>query len=159
MKKPMLVAAVIAAGVATGEGFGVKSPDGTLEAKIDVGEKLVYSIEKSGQTIIAPSTLGFLYKGREALNANWKVVSSEEKSANEAWKCVVKNRHSEVDIAYNELTLDLGEVKAVFRAMDDAIAFRFILPAGELASEETCFNVPYTARAWVAQYARDYTSS
>ena len=168
MKRSMLLYCLCLACFCHAETFVVTSPDGTLSAKVDVGDSLAYSISKNGETIVADSPLGFAYKDGRTCRGGWKVKSSKTCGGVEAWKPVVANRHGEISIAYNELEIELenlgydlglGDIKVVFRAADDGVAFRFALPNGELTAEDTRFNVPNTATAWVAEYARPYTSS
>ena len=137
--------------------YDVASPDGTLTANVTVGDTLAYSITKNGRTVVAESSISFKFDGDVKLS--WDGVKAVRESGREKWRPVVKNRHGEVDIPWNELTLEGANASVTFRASNDGVAFRFRLPAGKVMSEDTLFNVPCDAKAWVADYARPYTSS
>lgn len=144
------MAAAVAANVLAGTGAtalseSVSSPDGSLVANVSAGETLAYSITKNGRTVVAESALSFKFDGDVKLS--WDGVKAVRESGCEKWRPVVKNRHEEVDIPWNELTIEGANASVTFRASDDGVAFRFRLPPGKVMSEDTLFNVPCDAKA------------
>ena len=84
MKSLTILPALCLALACHAETFTVGSPDGTLSARVEIGETLTYSISKNGETIVAESPLGFAYKDERTLRGGFKVASSKTSSGVEA---------------------------------------------------------------------------
>ena len=136
-------------------------------------EKLGYSVSFEGKNLVDDSPLGFEFKGEKSMTGNFALVNDPAVEAKtEAWKPVVKNKHSEVKVGWNEITLALKEKSGdrrrmdfIVRVYDDGVAFRYQLYGArkvgnrQLTRELTGFSLPENAIGWAAKYKRNYTSS
>lgn len=158
--------------------FRIASPDGTLEMTIHNGDKLTYELVRNGKTLIADSPLGFCFKNEDPMDGNFEVLANSGiRSGVEAWKPVVKNRHSSVSIPYRTINIRFGEKSGKFRQlglevrmMNDAAAFRYTLFGNMtvgmryITKELTGFSLPAGADIWKSEYdyydkAHPYASS
>jgi len=123
----------LASGVIAKE-YAVKSPDGQITASLDdKNGALFYSVNLNGEAIIGPSNLGLKSDATEPLN----IVEVTRSSADNVWKSVwgaQKARHD----TYHEIQLKVGGTSAqtiIFRAYNDGVAFRYLLPQTRKISE------------------------
>jgi len=162
---------------AAGGSFEVSSPDGNLtialalEAKPQPylpGERAYYRVTYQGAAVLNDSPLGLDFLGASPLDQDFEVVATDRKSGNSTWENPFGARRTVPD-HYNEMTVSLREKKAlgrrvdlVFRAYDEGVAFRYVLPKqdafGEftLAAENTGF---YFAGATASETERGAGSS
>ena len=99
-------------------------------------EKISYSVEFNGKTIISESRLG-MQLNKDAFSGGVAVTESSTRSQKETWKSVWGNQSEHLD-HFNELTLKITETAAtkrnmqiILRAYDDGIAFRYAYPKQE----------------------------
>ena len=151
----------------------VTSPDGTLILTLKTDEGLSYSLTSHGTQLIAPSPMGFELKGERPMTGDFTLVRpADVRLCSDHWRPVVRNRHAEVSLSWNEATLQLVERQGDRRRMDIEVrvfdggaAFRYTLYGAprigdrQITRELTGFNVPESASAWAAIYNPDYTSS
>lgn len=146
--------------------FQISSPNGSIGLEVNCSNQLSYSIVYNGQPILAPSPLGFELKGERAMGDSLVLIGQPEvKSGHDHWIPVVKNKHAEVDMMWNEATLQLQEQGGERRRMDlqvkvfnEGVAFRYhlyddhrLVPR-EITKELTGFYLPEIASAYVANY-------
>jgi alpha-glucosidase len=134
----------------------LSSPDGAISFILDdtQSERLVYRIERSGETIIAPSPLGFSFADRT--NTGSMTAREVGRTSVDRRLPLVATKAAEARDHYNELQVSLsgrsGSVALTVRAYDDGIAFRYRLPGGakpiEIANERTGFYLPEGDRCW-----------
>ena len=122
--------------------YQLKSPNSYISVNIEVGAKMRWSVEHKGQQIIAPSAISLTLQNGEILGDNAKVKPTT-KSVNTKIN-TINYVESVIDDVFNQITLDCkGNYGVVFRAYDDAVAYRFFtkLP-GEIVikNEEANFN-------------------
>lgn len=155
------------------QSFHTTSPDGNVGITIDNSDRLTYSVSYKGAEVVATSPLGFEFKDEKAMDGGFVVVNKPKvERMDEGWEPVVKNRHSKVSEAWNEQTIELREkgdghrrMDLTVRAFNDGVAFRYTLYGGDkpgdrhITREKTGFTLPGTAKAWMAIYDRNYTSS
>ena len=116
---------------ATPKSYSVSSPDGTLVATVTNAETLSWTLVKDGVTILEPSAIGMTLgdgsvyaagklKGRPVLRSvrGSSIPSPVYKKA-------------QVKEEYDELTLKFKDFNLVFRAYDEAVAYRFVSKAKE----------------------------
>ena len=154
----------LAVAAAFGRTVSVKSPDGRIAFSVETEGRLSYSLAFNGKTLIAPSAMGFEFKGESPMADGFTLAGEPkvESGLVEAWKSVVKNRHADGRIEYNRLTLPLREADGARRRMDvtvhvsdDGAAFRYTLYGSErpgerlIVDERTEYRVPETSFAWV----------
>ena len=146
----------------------VRSPDGEIAFAVRLDGKLRYDLSFRGRKLIADSALGFDFLGEKPMAEDFELVGrpSVERDLVEAWKPVVANRHSDVRLPYNHLTLrlrekggDMRRMDLIVNAYDGGVAFRYTLygsaKLGErrIAEERTEYRVPETSFAWVGHNA------
>ena len=141
--------------------------------EITNGELLTYSISYRGNTLIDDSPLGFEFKGEDTMQGGFEVTCQPQTAPKEeAWTPVVRNKHKEVHLKWNEMTLCLKEKEGDGRRMDfivrvyaDGVAFRYQLYGSshignrKITKELTGFSLPANATGWAAIYEPKYTSS
>ncbi len=152
----------------------LKSPDGQLVTEIEVNERggldhlLKYSVSWKGRSIIEQSRLGLEMDGVTE-SQGLRLVDVQTSASDQTWSPVCGER-SEVRDHYNETKLrlqTLGNVTrtivVAFRAFDEGIAFRYIIPeqAGldtvRIDRELSEFIFAADHKTWVAYRAQaDY---
>lgn len=107
-----------------GQSYRLASPDGALSVRVDVGETLLWSVRKGDQRVLEPSAIA-LQLGDTTLGQSPRVVSDKTETVDTRFdaihyvKAVVRDH-------YRQLTLELeGDAGVIFRAYDDAVAYRF----------------------------------
>lgn len=146
----------------SGEVFTLTSPDGKLELSVQKDSAGIWEYTFAGnkEKLIKGSRLGYMSVSQGIIpSAEWPVSVSEQ-GHERIWKPVWGKRE-EVKDHYNELTLTfaapegqqgLDTLKIVFRAYNDGLAFRYVVPETEKQSVEI--------KQELTQYnfAGDYTS-
>lgn len=146
----------------SGEVFTLTSPDGKLELSVQKDSAGIWEYTFAGnkEKLIKGSRLGYMSVSQGIIpSAEWPVSVSEQGHEG-IWKPVWGKRE-EVKDHYNELTLTfaapegqqgLDTLKIVFRAYNDGLAFRYVVPETEKQSVEI--------KQELTQYnfAGDYTS-
>lgn len=106
--------------------FDVTSPDGSLEAKVEVEDgKITYSAVKCGKTLLSPSEIavhladGSSYDGEVRFRK--AVRSSEDRILSSPFY-----KKSDVRENYNQLLLQFKTFDLLFRVYDAGIAYRFV---------------------------------
>jgi len=119
-----------------------------------------YSNETKSDEIISASKLGFRFKDQQPLLTNFKLVSSSKQQIEKHWQKLwgqsknVKNHYRELTVQLQESTSLHRELTLVFRAYNDGVAFRYLLPEqsalGKFAitSEETEFAFTNNHSSW-----------
>lgn len=130
MKKILLMfislSAVALTMSAAPKAYTLKSPDGRLEMHISTADGIRYDVLHDGILLLersqASMTLGdgTIYGGTAM-----KARRARTRSVDEVVEAVAYKK-SEVRENFNELELDCGGYKVIFRAYDDACAYRFI---------------------------------
>jgi alpha-glucosidase len=130
----------------------LKSPDGTITVTLahEGGGPLTYSIERNGEQIIVPSALRVrLAEGEISYGTDGGVNARSSDTVRK----LVATKAAEARDRYNEVTVTLKpasgtpkELRWVFRAYDDGVAFRYVVPANagldtlSVRNEETEFG-------------------
>ena len=110
------------------------SPDGRLSVQFsaDAGGAPTYAVASDSKVLVTPSKLGLLFRDTPA--GAFAVVSETRTTHDETWRPVCGER-SEIRDHFNELTVKLKEaappgreMDVIFRAYDEGVAFRYVLP-------------------------------
>ncbi len=150
----------------------VDSPNGKISYYLENADAIRYRVDFDGQPLIAQSDMGFQLRNERRMGDSLMLESPcTAVSKKEHWTPAVCNRHSQVDIQWNEATLHLRETTQSRRKMDievrvfnEGVAFRYHLFADEhlqtreILSEQTQFALPPSAKAYVAEYHPRYRS-
>jgi alpha-glucosidase len=150
--------------------YSVRSPKSGVEARIDVGAKITYSVNFNEKPVITNSLIRFEFKQASPIGENMTVLTTDVREINETWKPVLK-RKAEILNNYREITLHLQEknfprrlINLVFRVYDDGVAFRteFVGPENNhdyvLTNEKVEFNFTADHDCWAANHG-SYRSS
>ncbi len=149
-------------------GSRVSSPDGRIQVTFTLEDGVpYYAVSRSGQDVIKPSKLGFVFKDAEPLNQNLTVAESKLDSLDETWT-QPWGEVEEIRNHYNELRVDLEEttgahrkMTVVFRVYDDGLGFRYEVPKQDnlsdfqIMDEETEFVLAGDHQAWWIPAYRD----
>ena len=148
------------------QNFKVASPDGHIILTVGNYERLTYSVALDGKVVVGTSPMGFALKGERDMDGNFEVTNDTKvNSGVEAWKPVVKQKHAECRVPYNELVLQLKEksgqyrrLDVAFRVMNDGVAFRYtlygipVLGNRQITRELTGYALPEGASLWIPNY-------
>ena len=138
MKKHLTAAALILLGapaLSQQLPVTVRSPDTRIAVHVaqNGAGQLVYSIERKGETVVADSSLRLRIAEGDLSSVDVRQVWP--RSVDQVHK-LVATKASEARDRFNEVTLDvmprshaLRTMKWVFRAYDDGVAFRYLVPA------------------------------
>ncbi len=108
------------------ESFTLRSPDGTLHARIEIGEELRFSLRAGNRVLLAPSTIALELEGQGVLGQRAELLSSQTASHREVLKPLVPRKRSDIVDAYNQLTLQFRKnFRVVFRLYNEGLAYRF----------------------------------
>jgi alpha-glucosidase len=158
--------------VATGtfSQYVVLSPNRGIETKIEIGQKIYYSVYFQGQPVVVNSEVRFSFLQAPSLGEDMEVVKTSKRSIDETWMPVLK-RENLVRNHCNELTLELKEKKfprrtlnLVFRVFDDGLAFRseFVGIGNNhdyvLTDEHSTFNFTADHTCWAANHGSYHSS-
>jgi alpha-glucosidase len=150
--------------------FSVMSPQSIVEAKIDVGSKITYSVFFQGKPVLVDSEISFEFKQAPPMGFDMEILKSSAKEINETWTPVLKRKASilnhcrEFSMEMKEKKFPHRQINLVFRVYDDGVAFRteFIGPNNNheyaLADENVEFNFTADHDCWAANHG-SYRSS
>jgi len=142
--------------------YSVVSPHSLVEAKVEVGAHINYSVSFKSKQVITSSEIRFEFKMAPPMGDDMTVLNTSVKEINETWTPVLK-RSSKILNNYKELALQLQEKKfprrlmnLVFRVFDDGVAFRteFIGSGNNhdyvITDEMVAFNFTADHTCWAA---------
>lgn len=173
MRRVILFFSLLLATGVSAQHFQISSPDGRIQMEVSNEKTLSYSVVYKNKVLVADSPLGFEFKDEKPMQGNFALLNVPQAEArSESWIPVVKNKHEEVQLHWNEMTFNLEEKEGdrrrmdfVVRVYDEGVAFRYQLYGGrkignrQITKELTGFSLPADATGWAAKYKRNYTSS
>lgn len=142
--------------------FNLKSPDGRMKMEVSTAGGISYSLTHDDVLLLENSNLsmsladGTVYGGPES-----KLRRARTGSANRTVKAVAYKK-AEVRENYNELTLEYRGFKVVFRAYDDACAYRFISLSDKpfiVKDEQADFRFPEDRTAYIPYIHKKWKGS
>ena len=125
MKKIVVLLAIIL-GISNiyGQNYELKSPDGKIAVKVNVGDEVKYSVMHENTVVINDSPISMELGDGKILGAG-KVGKVSYKTVDEVLNADFYKK-KEVKNHYNELIINFkGNYKLTFRAFDDGVAYRF----------------------------------
>ena len=129
-----------------GKIYSVLSPDKNVEVRIDINERIAYSILYKSKPLIISSPISLTLEGGTVLGFKPEIRDIAELSGDEKIHPVVPEKRSVVVDRYNEMTLHFkGDFSLVFRAYDDGVAYRFVTRFREgirIKNEQASFRFP-----------------
>ncbi|MEM9170058.1 MAG: glycoside hydrolase family 97 protein, partial [Pseudomonadota bacterium] len=139
----------------------VASPNGDIVVLVstDAFGRPHYEVAFRGETIVAPSRLGFRFKEQAPLGAGMTLIGIERFQTDRTWeqpwgeRRVVRDRHNELVAEFSREADDVV-FSIRFRVFDDGVGFRYEFPRQrgvrtlEIVDERTEFALPADATAW-----------
>lgn len=124
----------------------LRSPDGRIQIKIRVGEKIQYDVLLGGRTLLENSTFSFDID-HKTVGLQAKVISSNVIANDQMVKPVVRQKFAQIRDNYRELRLGMdGGYAVVFRAYNEGVAYRletsFPSQQVKVYSEDDVWNFP-----------------
>lgn len=144
----LLTATIVAAAP---KSYVTSSPDGRLVATVYVGESITYSVEDSGEQMIAPSEISMTLSDGTVYGGAARLQKVTRRSVDRTVTPVVYKKSSVRD-CFNEMTLQFKSFDLVFRAYDEGVAYRFASKSKtpfHVASEEAEFTFPKDWKAYI----------
>ena len=143
----------------------VTSPDGriAIEFRLEGNGKPQWKVTGPSGAIVSWSPLGLTFLKGKPLTSHFNLVNSEITERNETYELVVGKTKKARD-HFRELRIQLKEsaqpfrlLDLTFRAYDDGVAFRYVLPGQpnlsdfEITKENTEFHFPSDMKTWAFQ--------
>jgi alpha-glucosidase len=132
--------------------YALTSPDGTISITVETGPVVQWSVKHGTTTVLTPSPLSLSLQGGEVLGKNAVVASNKKTSENRTTPSPIYKKAMIAD-QYNGLTLNFkGGYSILFRAYNDGVAYRFVLPSKKeavITSEEAVFNFDKDYKAYL----------
>ena len=171
----LAAAPVLAAGTASHKAVSLSSPDGKLSVSFALkmnpqpylmGERAYYRVSYKGRPVLTDSPLGLDLAGGDAMERDLDVVKTGRASHDSSWenafgaKRHVPDRYNQVIVSLRERRPPGRRMDIVFRAYNEGIAFRYVLPAQEhlgkfaIASENTGFYFDRDVSVWALNMGR-----
>ena len=160
MKKTLFAALAACAGALCAAETLV-SPDGTLRVDVEVEKGLSWSATRKGAALVLPSRLGLDIIDQKPWGG-FRLKKAAHRTLDETWTTRLYRKETVRDHA-NELALDLEDADGrlltlVFRAYDEGVAFRYVIPEQasfdgfQLRGEQTEWRFPEGVDGWFTTY-------
>ena len=134
--------------------FTLVSPDGSITAKIELSDKIYYSLSLAGSQIIAPSPISMTLQDGTVWGKDPVARKSSKDSKDEMLQPLYGER-SQIRDDYNELTINFkGNYSVIARMYDEGFAYRFSYKKkGEIIvkDEEASFLFAGDYEVWASQ--------
>ncbi|WP_243350258.1 glycoside hydrolase family 97 protein [Parabacteroides sp. FAFU027] len=106
--------------------YEVKSPDGKLDVRVQVGTDITYSLTHENNPVIKPSAISMKLGDGTVWGTAPKVISTQNNAINQTINSPFYKKKTVADQC-NEMVLTFkGDFKIVFRAYNDGMAYRFV---------------------------------
>lgn len=140
--------------------FEIISPDNKLSVKLNVGEKVNYSICAEDEVLINPSEIALILEDGTVFGNNPRIKNIKRTFIDEQIKTFFYKK-SEIRDNYNELRIDFKDnFSIIFRVYNEGVAYRFVSSrktdfrvTNEIS--EFNFNKDYYAYIPYVRYKRD----
>ena len=147
--------------VASADDVTAVSPDGRLAITLAVSHKgsLSYQVSLNGKPVVTDSSLGLTLENGGAF-ANLREVGHTSATADESYPLIegktarARNHYNEQVVKLEEGSAPRRRIELTLRAYDDAVAFRYNLPAQPglaefaITSEDSTFALPPDTESW-----------
>ncbi|MFH6994322.1 glycoside hydrolase family 97 protein [Flavobacterium sp. FlaQc-48] len=123
--------------------FVLNSPDGKIEVKIAVNDKITWTVSHEKDLILAPSAMSMTLDQNRVLGQHAVVLNPKKESVDTSFDAPFYKKKS-VQNKYNKLILNFkNDFSIEYRAFDDGVAYRFITQKKKnitVKSEEVVLN-------------------
>lgn len=150
MKKLLFLMTLLCSVVLSAKEYELLSPDGKLSVHISAGERLLWSVTRGDDLLIAPSEASLKLTDGTVYGSGTKFRKALRRSVDQVVQ-VQNFKRSEVRDSFNELTLAAKNFDLIFRAYDDGVAYRFVTKSSVTVEGETAeFVFPENYRIWTS---------
>ena len=150
MKKLLFLMTLLCSVVLSAKEYELFSPDGKLSVHISAGERLLWSVTRGDDLLIAPSEASLKLTDGTVYGSGTKFRKALRRSVDQVVQ-VQNFKRSEVRDSFNELTLAAKNFDFIFRAYDDGVAYRFVTKSSVTVEGETAeFVFPENYRIWTS---------
>ena len=168
--------AILVATTSSAAELDCKSPDGRLAVGFSTrADGLRWSLKRDGKTLVMPSRLGLVLSGFRTTGKSelgeLRIVDRKTRSSDTSWTTrlyrreKVRDRYNELEVSLEETNDPHRKLGLVFRAYDEGVAFRYVIPAQEgvpgleILAERTEWRFPGKCRGWFTAYGSDFNSN
>jgi len=138
------VAWLLSGSVSFGRQYEITSPDKDLQLKVEIKEKILYSVIHKSKQLLKPSPISLTLSGNRRLGTGQDVLDVKRRSVDEEIFPPVQIKSRVIPDKFNEMSLELeGGFGLIFRVYDDGVAYRFVTKINkeiEVVTEEVAFN-------------------
>jgi alpha-glucosidase len=124
--------------------YNLFSPDKKIEVRINVDDKIFFSVYYDGNELISPSSVSLKLGDGTILGKNPLVFNIQERTVENAIYPVIRQKSEKIIDHYNELKCVFKRnYSLVFRAYNNGVAYRFLTDFNgdiKIISEEISFN-------------------
>jgi len=124
--------------------YEVNSPDKNLRLKVDVEQKILYSLFYKSKQLIKPSPISLTLSGNRILGENPQVLQVKRRSVDEQIIPTVRVKSKVIADKFNEMSIEFKNgFGLICRVYDDGATYRFVTNIDEdivVVSEEVTFN-------------------
>ena len=120
------------------QGQAVSSPNGQVKASFRLGEQGEPQLSVSyGDKTLVDSRLGLQFAGSEPLRQGFAITGVDKKEHDETYEIAVgkassaRDHHRELIVSLKEKEAPGRRLQIAFRAFDDGVAFRYLVPQQE----------------------------
>lgn len=129
-----------------GSTYSVSSPSKKIRVKIQVQDKIEYSVVFQSKEIMIPSAISLTLDNGEKLGKEPKIKKTKRRAVKERIYPVIREKREIIEDHYNEIRLDFKDNYGLYlRVYNDGVAYRFFTKFKEkikIFSEEASFNFP-----------------
>lgn len=130
----------------------VQSPSGNIEIRVNVADRLTWSLFLNGDLVMGPSDISLSVQNEGVLGRNTRVRRVTRQSINQVIQTPVYRKSSVVN-HYNQMTMALRDgLGVVFRVYDDGVAYQLNTSFKKeihILDEEANLVFPTSEKAWV----------
>jgi alpha-glucosidase len=121
-----VLTAVLGVSILQAKSISVLSPNKRLTIQVNLGQDINYGVYYDNKELVAPSPVSLTLAGGIILGKNPAIEKNNRTSVDDEIIPVVKEKRSQISNRYNETMLYFkGNYGIIFRAFDDAAAYRF----------------------------------
>lgn len=148
----------------------LSSPSGDVSVSFETSPQgMFWSLSRKGATIVGRSPMNLDFIGARRFG-EMAVVSRKTHRSDSTWtnrlyrREVVRDRYGEMELHLKETAQPSRELGIVFRAYDEGVAFRYVIPEQsgvsgfQLKGELTEWNFPEECEGWFTTYGGSKTS-
>ena len=124
--------------------YTLLSPDGKNKIRISINKNISWSILRSQELLLKPSTMNLMIGDGKTLRVSPIVLKSAFSSVNQTITAIIPVKNKLIPEVYNELKITMkGGYGLEFRAYNDGVAYRFVTELGEKPIEVKNENVTF----------------